>query len=266
MEFFTAVFNALTSQDIESKKLLTKKILSDFDNFSFNHDSEIKTLKKPSYTAFCKVIHPTRITRIKEPNSDKSLAKLLHSIAHIEYSAIDLGLDAAYRFRHLPREYYLDFAILACEEVAHFSLLESLLHELSSHYGEFAVHDNLFNAMQKSTTLIDRMALVHKGLEALGLDSNPFVARKIAHINHALKPQILNTLETILNDEIKHVSKGVKWLKYAQECENDTRDIATILANFSEFNLIGKVPNTLARLKAGYTAKEIESLQTLRVK
>lgn len=107
------------------------------------------------------------------------------------------------------------------------------------------------------------MALVHKGLEALGLDSNPFVARKIARSNHALKPQILNTLEIILNDEITHVKKGVKWLKYAQDLAGDTRGIDEILSHFSEFNLIGKIPNTKARLQAGYTNDEIESLQRI---
>lgn len=263
MEFFSFVFSALSAQDIESKKNLACKILSNFDNFTFNHNAPIHSLKTPSYAAFCTIIHPTAITRIKEPNSTKSLAKLLHTIAHIEYSAIDLGLDAMYRFRHLPLEYYRDFAILTNEEVHHFSLLESILGALGAQYGEFSVHDNLFNAMQKSCNLIDRMALVHKGLEALGLDSNPFVARKIARSNHALKPQILNTLEIILNDEITHVKKGVKWLKYAQDLAGDTRGIDEILSHFSEFNLIGKIPNTKARLQAGYTNDEIESLQRI---
>lgn len=262
-DFFESVFCALTSENIESKKALSKEILKNFKQFSFNHKSEIKKLQKPSYASFCAIIHPTRISRPKEPNSNASLAKILHSIAHIEFSAIDLGLDSAYRFRDLPLEYYYDFILLANEEVYHFSLLESLLHSLGYKYGDFPVHENLFNAMINSQSLIDRMALAHKGLEALGLDANPFVARKIERSNHALKNEILKVLNIILNDEINHVGLGVKWLDYAQKASGDTRSIAEILRPFSEFNLIGKTPNIKARLQAGYKMEEIKALQRI---
>ena len=36
-------------------------------------------------------------------------AALLHAVAHIEFNAINLALDAAWRFRGMPREYYLDW-------------------------------------------------------------------------------------------------------------------------------------------------------------
>ncbi|RDU67586.1 DUF455 domain-containing protein [Helicobacter didelphidarum] len=265
MEFFTAVFDALTTQNIESKKQKTKFLKENFSFYEFNHDSKSIKLKEPSFAYFCKISHPTRITRPKEVNSNVSLAKILHSVAHIEYNAIDLGLDAAYRFRHLQEEYYYDFIELANEEVEHFSLLESLLYQLGFVYGDFPVHSNLFEAMQQSQTLIDRMALVHKGLEALGLDANPFVAKKIIKSNAPLKNQILETLNIILHDEIKHVSKGSKWLKYAQEKENDTRSLDEILKRFQNFNIIGKIPNIQARIKAGYTYNEITALQNLLI-
>ncbi len=260
MEFFTCTFNALIQTDIATKAWQVKTLYDDFYQYSFNHNSPIKSISKPSYASHCKIVHPTRIHRPKEGNSNTALAKILHSIAHIEYNAIDLGLDAAYRFRNLPIEYYYDFIELAYEEVTHFKLLESLLQQLGFTYGDFIVHDNLFNAMQCTQNLIDRMALVHKGLEALGLDANPFVCKKIENTQSILKDEILSVLNKILNDEINHVAKGVKWLKYAQELYKDNRTLIDIISQY-DFNIIGKIPNIEARLKAGYTQEELQNLQ-----
>lgn len=263
MEFFTVVFDALTTNTPALKMEKVRYLKQSFHDFEMCHDLPILKLDKPSYSKFCNIIHPTRLQRPKGGNSNKALAKILHSITHIEYNAIDLGLDAAYRFRNLPLDYYKDFIGLACEEVLHFSLLESLLRDIGYEYGDFFVHDNLFCAMQSTQTLIERMALVHKGLEALGLDANPFVRKKIEQAKTSLKSQILATLDRILHDEIGHVSIGIKWLSYAQKLHGDTRKLQDILRNF-DFNIIGKIPNIEARLKAGYTLEEIQSLQSIK--
>lgn len=262
MEFFTSVFDALTTTKIDLKLKKVEYLQARFYTYNMKHDTEIRSLVTPSYASFCNVIHPTRLQRPKGGNSKEALAKILHSIAHIEYNAIDLGLDAVYRFRNLPIEYYYDFMIIASEEVFHFKLLESLLKKLGYSYGDFCVHDNLFCAMQNTQTLIERMALVHKGLEALGLDANPFVRKKIEQTQTPLKSQILSTLDRILHDEIKHVSKGVKWLSYAQRIYNDNSSLVEILQKY-DFNIMGKIPNIEARLRAGYSMQEIESLQNL---
>lgn len=259
MEFFNDVFCAITASTPSLKIQKVTHLQENFHTYIMRHESDIKQLKAPSYAKFCKIIHPTRLQRPKGGNSNHALAKILHSIAHIEYNAIDLGLDAAYRFRNLPIDYYKDFINLSCEEVFHFTLLESLLQKLGYTYGDFEVHDNLFCAMQSTQTLIERMALVHKGLEALGLDANPFVRKKIEQSETPLKSQILSTLDRILHDEIGHVAKGVKWLSYAQNLHNDNRNLLEILHEF-DFNIIGKIPNVEARLQAGYTVEEIEAL------
>ncbi len=38
---------------------------------------------------------------------------MLHAIAHIEYNAINLGLDAVYRFRGMPDDFYLDWWLIS---------------------------------------------------------------------------------------------------------------------------------------------------------
>ena len=44
----------------------------------------------------------------RSPFTAEGLAALLHAVTHIEFNAINLALDAAWRFGGMPRAYYLD--------------------------------------------------------------------------------------------------------------------------------------------------------------
>lgn len=236
-----------------------------YDNFLsnkiyFQEDFKAKIQDKPSYHTFCNIIHPTRIRRPKHLNSTIALAKVIHSIAHIEYSAIDLALDASYRFNNLPLKYYQDWLEVANEEIKHFLLLESILKELGYQYGDFPVHQNLFDAMQATNhSLAHRMGLVHRALEANGLDANPFVLQKITQTTHHTKNKIIEILEIILRDEITHVSKGDIWWNFSKQ-KND--DFLSLLKSYNQFSPLSKVLNIDARLKAGYTLEELKILST----
>ncbi len=50
-------------------------------------------------------------------------AVLLHALAHIEFNAINLALDAVWRFPSMPDAFYRDWFKVAAEEARHFSLL-----------------------------------------------------------------------------------------------------------------------------------------------
>ena len=249
--------NTLDSYYLESS-LQTQEIQHFFNDFH----SPIRPLQSPSYQRFCTITHPTKIRRPRHIKSVQSLAKVLHSIVHIEYSAIDLALDAMYRFRHLPLQYYRDWLIVALQEANHFRLLLDSLHSLGYEYGDFAVHSQLFDAQSATQDFRDRMALLHRGLEANGLDANPFVVAKIERFEHESIPQILQTLETILRDEIEHVRKGDFWWRYANT-KTSPEDFLAILQNFKQFHSVPKILNHKARLQAGFSAKELKCLTHL---
>ena len=48
--------------------------------------------------------------------TEQGRAALLHAVAHIEFNAVNLAWDAAYRFRGMPRAYYDDWVRVAAEE------------------------------------------------------------------------------------------------------------------------------------------------------
>lgn len=203
--------------------------------------------------------------KIRRPNHAKSktaIAKILHSVAHIESSAIVLALDACYRFRDMPREFYADWLSVADEEIRHFGLLEGLLAELDSAYGAFPVHNTLFAAMEATQNSLEwRMGVVHRGLEAKGLDANPFVLEKLLQTPLALKPKIKEVFGIILRDEVGHVQKGDKWWRYARKDLSSPKPFVALCEQFGEFSLAGRVLNTRARLEAGFSEGEMGELE-----
>ena len=83
-----------------------------------------------------------RNRRQKQAEKQKAF---LHSIVHIEYSAVDIALDAAYRFRALPKAYYDDWLEVVEDEIRHFKMIEEHMAKFGVKYGDFAVHDGLLS-------------------------------------------------------------------------------------------------------------------------
>jgi len=140
---------------------------------------------------------------------------LIHSLAHIEFNAINLALDAVYRFRGMPIEYYDDWLRVASDEGQHFLLLHERLESLESSYGALNAHDGLWDmARQTSHDILVRMALVPRILEARGLDVAPPMIEKLTHVGDLDTAAIL---ERIYRDEITHVEVGNRWFRYICE-------------------------------------------------
>ncbi len=139
-------------------------------------------------------------------------AALLHSLAHIEFNAIDLALDIIWRFPDMPQQFYLDWALVAQDEARHFKLLNNHLSTLGHQYGDFPAHTGLWDMAQRTQgDLLARLALVPRTLEARGLDASPPVRDKLLSAGDQPGAQILSI---ILQDEIGHVATGNRWYKW----------------------------------------------------
>lgn len=187
-------------------------------------------------------------------------AVLIHSLAHIEFNATNLALDAIYRFRDLPLEYYGDWLKVAAEEAGHFSLLREHLRTLGYDYGAFTAHNGLWEmAVITAHDPMVRMALVPRVLEARGLDVLPSIMHKL---NSSGAHKAVEILEIILRDEIGHVAIGNRW--YAYLCnQRGLEPLATFRTLLREYNapkLRGPL-HTAARLAAGFTEAEMKMLE-----
>ncbi|MBX7490717.1 ferritin-like domain-containing protein [Helicobacter turcicus] len=264
---FLEIFSALNARNAQEKCQRVQEIWKSFKHFTLDYDSEILPLDIPTFAHFCQIVPPKKVPQGKYLKTDLNVAHLLHSIAHIEFSAIDLALDCAYRFRGLPTHYYQDWLEVAQEEVKHFLALENLLRSLGFKYGDFGVHTLLFDTMKNCNILLDRIALIPRGMEAVGLDVNPFLCAKVSSSTHKIKNELLRVLEMILNDEIHHVSKGNVWFNYVcnkEEIPQKARPSTYVEIlkryNFS-FPKANAQFNAQARLQAGFTQEELMLLQ-----
>lgn len=77
-------------------------------------------------------------------------AALAHAVAHIEFNAINLALDACWRFRDMPPDYYRDWLSVAQDEARHFRMLQVRLAEMGHAYGDFPAHNGLWEAAEKT--------------------------------------------------------------------------------------------------------------------
>ncbi len=192
-------------------------------------------------------------------NTVEGRATLIHALTHIEFNAINLALDAIWRFPTMPPAYYSDWLQVAQEEAYHFSLLADHLQSLGFAYGDFPAHNSLWELAERTQDdVLSRMALVPRTMEARGLDATPALRAKIAQAGDMAAAQIL---DIILRDEIGHVAIGNRWFAYLCE-QRQLEPIACFAQLASQFRApILRAPfNVPARLAAGFTQQELDAM------
>ena len=166
----------------------------------------------PARPARPELLRPRDMPRRGKGTSVTKRAALIHSLAHIEFVAIDLAFDMIGRFgSQFPREFVDDWIQVGAEEAMHFVLLDRRLREMDSFYGALPAHDGLWDtARETAYDASARLAIVPMVLEARGLDITLQTVEKFKQQGDFLTAKVLNR---IFHDEIKHVSYGTKWFE-----------------------------------------------------
>jgi uncharacterized ferritin-like protein (DUF455 family) len=199
----------------------------------------------------------------RSPHTQDGLAGLVHAVAHIEFNAINLALDAVWRFAGMPAAYYLDWLRVAAEEAHHFSLLRAQLQSMGFDYGHFPAHTGLWDMVERTKgDVLARMALVPRTLEARGLDATPPMQAKLRKVGTPEALRVANILDVILRDEVGHVAIGNHWYRWL--CQQQGLDP---VAHYSVLTQQYQAPklrppfNTAARLAAGFSDVELRVLE-----
>lgn len=195
----------------------------------------------------------------RSPFTAEGLAALLHSVTHIEFNAINLALDAIWRFEGMPQAYYLDWLKVASEEALHFSLLRTHLQGMGHDYGDFPAHTGLWDMTHKTRgDVLARMALVPRTLEARGLDATPPMQAKLRRVGTAEALRAVDILDIILRDEIGHVAIGNHWYRYlcVQRGLEPVATYASLALHYGAPRSKGPV-NLEARRYAGFSEEEL---------
>lgn len=266
MEYFQSLHTILKSTAPEDKIARFHRFYKAYRSYELERDDTyaVHGFDTPSYSGYCRIVSPQAVPKRKNMAGDAGRIAMLHAVAHIEYAAIDLALDAAYRFKGLPEAYYDDWLKVADDEIRHFEMIETLLRELGSRYGALEVHNGLFEASQRTQhSFLERMAVVPRYLEANGLDATPQILKKLERLNSdAMLERIKATLHVILDEEVDHVAKGDRWFAYACEREGVAKSIyfEIIEKHYPGTFKRARELNVSGRLEAGFTCKELKQM------
>lgn len=258
---FAAAAHCLRADDPAEKCALTRQLVSAWQAGQLPREPAVPVEEQPGRPARPTLVPPRELLR-RRPGSPEGRAVLLHAVAHIEFNAINLALDAVQRFRELPCGFYDDWVRVAGEEAEHFTLVNDHLHALGHAYGAFPAHDGLWEmARETAHDPLARMALVPRVFEARGLDVNPGMRERLAGVGDRRGAEIL---DVILRDEVGHVAAGNRWFHYL--CEERGADPAATFAALVERHLKGGLRGPFRRdlrLAAGFSEAELAQLETL---
>ncbi len=255
-------YDALMECDVDLKVAKVKQLAQDWsaDLISVECEPfEPISVVDPGRPTLPELVLPKNLPK-RRLGSKEGQAALMHSIAHIEFNAINLALDALYRFQGLPKEYYGDWLRVCTEEAYHFQMVREHLATLGYEYGDFPAHNGLWEMTFKTShDPLVRMALVPRTLEARGLDVSPPMMKKLRAVGDHRGVEILKIL---LHDEIGHVWVGNRWFHYL--CEQRGVRYFDVFQELVDEYLTGQLKgpfNYEARRQAGFTEEELEWLK-----
>ena len=166
----------LTERDAVRKAAGVRRLAESWRAGQIKLDSQAE-LPESSQIPGCpekpELVSPLSVKR-RSMRTEEGRAAMVHALVHIEFNAINLALDAIWRFAGMPDDYYADWLQVADEEALHFSLLAGHLQTLGFVYGDFPGHGSLWEMVAKTRhDVLARMALVPRTMEARGLDAVP---------------------------------------------------------------------------------------------
>ncbi|MBU3579638.1 ferritin-like domain-containing protein [Polynucleobacter sp. 73C-SIWE] len=264
LELRQTALEILVITDPKTKVDRVQKLFDDYDQQHIALDVsatlDSKELSLPGRPHKPELVPPLTVPKRRMDTVEGRLS-LLHSLAHIEFNAMNLALDAIWRFADMPIQYYADWLKVAKEESYHFNLIEDHLQSVGVAYGDFPAHNSLWEMVERTAdAVIARMALVPRTMEARGLDAVPAIRDRFKQIKDA---KVVEILEIILRDEVGHVLIGNQWFNFlcAKEGLSPIKTYQDLAKAYRAPVLKGPF-NLEARKQAGFTAEELSLLGT----
>ncbi len=258
---YEALQRCIEASDPGEKIERVNALAAGFEAMDRSDDGAGVSIEKPGRPAFPKLVSPRDLPQ-RGLGSVDGRAALLHAVTHIEFNAINLALDAAWRFRAMPAQFVVDWISVSVDEARHFSLLSARLEELGHRYGGFDAHDGLWAMAERTAgSVLARMALVPRVLEARGLDVTPGMIKRLRGLGDDRSADIL---EIILAEEVRHVAIGSHWFAWC--CERGQLDPDTtfidLIRGVGKGSIRGPF-NLPARREAGFGDEELRLIASL---
>ncbi|QNE05814.1 ferritin-like domain-containing protein [Croceicoccus marinus] len=216
-----AIRDALLTGEPRAKAMAAREVARDWRLGRLAARFNVSMPDEPARPERPELLPPNRMPKRGRGGSIRARIALWHSLAHIEFVAIDLALDMAGRFGgQMGPGFVGDFLSVAADEAMHFALLDRKLKTLGSAYGELPAHGGLWeSASATKHDVAARLAIVPMVLEARGLDITPAMRDRVRAQGDGNGARILSR---ILDDEIRHVRFGTShFVKLCRDRDED---------------------------------------------
>jgi len=246
-----AIRAALLTPDPRAKCFAARRVARDWRKGALAWRFGVAMPDQPAWPDTPQLRAPNQMPKRGKFGSERARIALWHSLAHIEFVAIDLALDMAGRFgEQMGAQFVSDFLDVAADEAMHFALLARKLEQLGSHYGALPAHAGLWEAAHATRhNVTARLAVVPMVLEARGLDVTPAMLERVQAAGDTGGAKIL---ARILDDEIRHVGFGTKhFLRCAEMAQAKPESLWQNLVKQHFGGAIKPPFNDSARLAAG---------------
>jgi uncharacterized ferritin-like protein (DUF455 family) len=248
--------------DIDEKLVLSKQAwqLYQQDKLSFTANSAVKDMSAVKFPEKPELLAP-RFMPHRKLGSKEGMQAFYHSLAHIEFVAIYLAWDMLYRFRDMPKQFYIDWLQVAYEETLHFEMIREHLRSLGLEYGDLPAHKGLWeHAQETDYDVLARLTIIPRCMEARGLDVTPMMIKKLANFNDEAGVKILTR---IYEDEKTHVQFGSHWFNHqcqTQKINPEETFKHYLLKHYNQGKPKGPF-NREVRLQVGFTKNEMDWLE-----
>ena len=212
----------------------------------------------PGQPSALQLVHATTL-KMQPLHTPQGRGILLHALAHIELNAVNLALDAVWRFPNMPLAFYQQWLAVARDEAYHYRMLARRMAAVGVVYADHPAHNSLWDMAHKTAgSVLARMALVPRLHEARGLDAAPAVRQKLIGCGDSASAAVV---AVILRDEVGHVAVGNHW--YRTLCQlQGLEPLSHYAALCKAYGAPALRPpfNLEARREAGFTDAELFEL------
>lgn len=259
MIFVERLKDIILEKDFNKKVKKAKELsLKEFDlSFEGLSREEQVFIFEPGRPEGFQIVEAKKVPIRKNLKDRQHKIHFVHAIANIELLAIELPLLALLRFGWNDRSYLENQIQIIREEASHFSLLKNRLYDWGVSFGSLPVHHSLWNYAWQCHSLLEHQVIIPCYLEARGLDVCPEFVLRFKEIDDELTASYF---QRILDDEVRHVQFGLKWLQkeaHNKKCSVDQLYTQT-LSLFFKGQYKSRVPlNHNFRQKAGFSQNQI---------
>jgi uncharacterized ferritin-like protein (DUF455 family) len=253
-----AVAAVLAEPEVERKLALAEALCRDGLRLGVAPRFERAARARPARPSGSVVTGSLGTPRRRDLADPRGRRALIHSVAHIELSAVELALLAVADFPGQEAAYYADMLRIAAEECLHARLARARLRELGGELFEEPVHLGLYETAVRFDSLVSRLAIVPRVLEAKGLDVS---APLRAQLRRAGDEASAALLDRIYRDEVGHVALGTRWFRIV--CAREGRDADATFLELAAPLLPrrgGRPLDEEGRRAAGFSERELAAL------